>query len=152
MLLAAFIIGEPISGPAVQYAITVPGKSGVFVAFVSEFVISFVLMSIILIVSNRQSVAKYTGLFAGVLVALYIAIEAPLSGMSMNPARTLGSAFPAHLYTALWIYFTAPPLGMIFAAELYKHGTSNRVACAKLHHQNSRRCIFCGSPGEMSAA
>ena len=36
----------------------------------------------------------------------YISLEAPLSGMSMNPARTFGSALPGHLWTALWIYFT----------------------------------------------
>jgi len=79
----------------------------------------------------------------GALVAVYISIEAPLSGMSMNPARTFGSAFGAHLWTSLWIYFTAPPLGMLLAAESYKRIKGSRpVACAKLHHYNNKRCIF----------
>jgi aquaporin Z len=77
-------------------------------------------------------------------------LESPLSGMSMNPARTFGSAFPAQLWTALWIYFTAPPLGMLLAAEVYlwQKGAQS-VFCAKLHHQNPKRCIFCGYPGEV---
>jgi aquaporin Z len=90
--------------------------------------------------------ARFTGLFAAALVALYITFEAPISGMSMNPARTFGSAFSAHVWTALWIYFCAPPLGMLLAAEVYVRlrGTKS-VLCAKLHHQNSQRCIFrCG--------
>jgi aquaporin Z len=82
-------------------------------------------------------------LFAGALVATYITIEAPFSGMSLNPARTFGSAFSARAWNALWIYFTAPPLGMLLAAELYARMNGARAAlCAKLHHDNDKRCIF----------
>jgi aquaporin Z len=67
--------------------------------------------------------------------------------MSMNPARTFGSAFPAQVWTALWVYFTAPLIGMFAAAQVYvTTKRSAAVACAKLHHQNTRRCIFCGKP------
>jgi aquaporin Z len=73
----------------------------------------------------------------------YISIEAPLSGMSMNPARTFGSALSANTWTALWIYFTAPPLGMLLAAETYlRLAGARKVFCAKLHHHNNKRCIF----------
>jgi aquaporin Z len=80
---------------------------------------------------------------------IYITIEAPISGMSMNPARSLGSALAAREWAALWIYFIAPPLGMLTAAEAYIrfHGVS-RVLCAKLHHKNSERCIFLCNFGE----
>jgi aquaporin Z len=63
--------------------------------------------------------------------------------MSMNPARTLGSAAAANYYPALWIYFVAPPLGMLASAQLYRsvRGLSG-VYCAKLHHDNSAPCIF----------
>lgn len=66
--------------------------------------------------------------------------------MSINPARTFASALPAQLWTALWVSFTAPPLGMLLAAELYLRLKGIReVYCAKLHHQNDKRCIFrCG--------
>jgi hypothetical protein len=102
----------------------------------------------VLTVSNRPNVARFTGLCAGLLVATFITVEAPLSGMSMNPARTVGSAFWAHDWTALWVYLAAPPLGMLAAAELHirRRGTAGTF-CAKLHHQNEKRCIFCEYQG-----
>ena len=113
------------------------------VAFLAEMVISFILMSVILTVSNTKRWGRWTGLFAGALVATYITIESPISGMSMNPARTFGSASVAQIWTSLWIYFTAPPLGMLLAAEVYRRLKAGRaVACAKLHHHNNQRCIF----------
>jgi aquaporin Z len=148
VVLAAALLGSRVMHPSVQYAVTVPGAGGPAVAFLGELVISFILMTVVLTVSNTDRLARYTGLFSGALVATYISLEAPLSGMSMNPARTLASAVPAQLFTALWVYFTAPPLGMLLAAELYvRRNGPRKVRCAKLHHQNNKRCIFCGAPG-----
>ena len=63
--------------------------------------------------------------------------------MSMNPSRTFGSAAVGSIWTSVWIYFTAPPLGMLLAAEVYQRIKAGRaVACAKLHHHNNQRCIF----------
>jgi aquaporin Z len=110
-------------------------------------VIAFILMAVILHVSNNSRFHKLTGVCAGLLVAAYITVEAPLSGMSMNPARTLASAVPARHWSDLWIYFTAPLIGMLSAAEIYLHTKGARqVGCAKLHHENNQRCIFCGKP------
>ncbi len=143
VLLAAGVIGAYLADPSVNYVVTTPGPFGEGVAFVAELAISFGLMLTVLFVSDTRSLAPMTGLFAGVLVATYISIEAPLSGMSMNPARTVASAWPARLWTALWVYFTGPPLGMLLAAECYvRLRQSRRVYCAKLHHQNRKRCIF----------
>ena len=132
---------EGLSHPTVNYAATLPGMQGVIVAFVAEFVIAFVLMSVVLRVSNTPHLARYTGLFAGALVATYITLESPLSGMSMNPARSFGSALVGHLWMGLWIYFTAPVLAMQLAAVLYIRGKQT-VYCAKYHHYNRHRCIF----------
>ena len=53
------------------------------------------------------------------------------------------SAFSAREWTALWVYFTAPPLGMFIAALVYRFRRGARaVFCAKLHHDNNKRCIF----------
>ena len=144
VLVASLLLGEPLADPAINFAATLPGPRGTAVAFGAELMIAFVLMSVILRVSNHPTRARFTGLCAGALVALYITVEAPLSGMSMNPARTLGSAVFTRDWTALWIYFTAPPLGMLLAAEVYlrRHGPG-AVFCAKLHHENPWRCIFC---------
>src|SRR6185436_15457048 len=105
--------------------------------------ISFILMSVVLAVSNTRRLSRWTGIFAGALVATYITIESPISGMSMNPARTFSSAAGAHVWMSLWIYFIAPPVGMLLAAEVYRLLNASRtIACAKLHHHNHHRCIF----------
>jgi aquaporin Z len=142
MKLAAVLLGAPLGHLAVNYVVTVPGQSGWPAAFAAEFLISAVLMTLVLYVSNSRF-SRWTPYCAGALVATYILLEAPISGMSMNPARTLGSAYAAHLYPALWIYFVGPPLGMLTAAQLFRarYGVQ-RVFCAKLHHDNPARCIF----------
>ena len=128
-----------------NYLVTAPGHAGVFVAFIAEIIIAFILMMVILQVSNTPKLHRLTGLCAGLLVAIYITVEAPISGMSMNPARTLASAVQARYWQDLWIYFTAPLIGMLSAAEVYLR-SGGQVACAKLHHANNKRCIFCGKP------
>ncbi|MGB7988814.1 MAG: aquaporin [Candidatus Methylophosphatis roskildensis] len=141
-----------VADPSVNYVATLPGEAGVAWAFVAEVLISFGLMLTVLHVSNNKRLNRYTAFFAGSLVAIYITFEAPISGMSMNPARSLGSALPAGIWDGLWVYFVAPPIGMLAAAQVYlqRHGLA-RVYCCKLHHENDERCIFrcrydeCGS-------
>jgi len=102
-------------------------------------------MLLVLTLGRWPRVAPYTGAIVGFVVSLYITFEAPLSGMSMNPARTFGSALLARDYLGLWIYFTAPPLGMLLAAETFTRSFGARVICAKLHHPHNGPCIFgCG--------
>jgi len=134
-----------LAHPAVNYVVTVPGAAGTGAAFGAELAIALLLMSVVLAVSNASRFARYTGLCAGALVAAYITFEAPMSGMSMNPARSFASALAAGLWTAFWIYLTAPVIGMMLAAELRLRLSTSPVRCAKLHHDGSRRCIFrCG--------
>jgi len=147
VVLSAALLGGMLRHPDVALVVTVPGAEGSTAAFLGELAISFLLMLVVLVVSSGPPrAARLTGLCAGGLVAVYIAVEAPLSGMSMNPARTLGSAIPAGVFSSIWIYFVAPPLGMLAAAEVHRRA-SPKVACAKLHHDNPRRCIFCGVEG-----
>jgi aquaporin Z len=143
VLIVVVVLGNAFTDPPVRYIVTVPGSGGPKIAFLAELVISFVLMLVILIISNTKHLARFTGLCAGFLVTIYISVEAPLSGMSMNPARTFASALSAQLWTALWAYFTAPPLGMLLAAETYLGlKGAQQIFCAKLHHYNDKRCIF----------
>jgi aquaporin Z len=141
--VSAVVLGEFVGHPSVRYVATVPGDAGIAAAVAGEVLITFILMSVILRVSNTAGLARFTPLFAGALVATYISLEAPVSGMSMNPARSLASAVFAHAWAPLWIYFVAPPLGMLLAAQLYvsRRGLAG-VFCAKLHHDNAARCIF----------
>ena len=144
--IVAVLLGMAARDPAVLYAATVPGPAGPPVAFTAEFIMALLLMLVILIVSNTERLARYTPFFAASLVVTYISLESPLSGMSVNPARSFGSALAARLWTGLWIYFTAPPLGMLLAAQLYLGMKgAHSIICAKLDHDNQKRCIFrCG--------
>ena len=151
---AALALRGIVSDPSVHYVATLPGPTGKTVAFLAETAISFVLMFTVLSVSNHPRLARFTGLCAGLLVWTYITVEAPLSGMSMNPARTFGSAVVSRDFLGLWIYFTAPPLGMLLAAHLFtrRYGVQ-RVLCAKLHHPQGGPCIFgCGMKDPLKPA
>jgi aquaporin Z len=141
--LVASAFNRLVADPAINYVATVPGPAGLAVAFAGEIAISFGMMTLILIASNTPRLAPFTGVFAAGAVALYITIESPISGMSMNPARSLAPAFAAGALAPLWIYFTAPPIGMLLAAELYvrRYGHA-AVRCAKLSHPSSGSCHF----------
>ena len=148
VFLVAKLLGRQVSDPAVRYVVTTPGPRGPWVALLAEFIVATGMMSAVLYFSNHQRLAGYTGLFAGLLVATYITIEAPFSGMSMNPARTFGSALPSGVWEGFWIYLIAPPLGMLAASEIYLwRAGQHAVKCCKLHHNNTKRCIFCGANG-----
>ena len=116
--LMGVVIGTPYRHPLVDHVVTKPGPAGPVAAFAAEFVISFVLMLVVAFAVSSERLEKLTGLFAGVLIAVYLMFETPLSGMSLNPARTFGSALAARHWTALWLYFVAPTTAMLLAAEL----------------------------------
>src|SRR5204863_21558 len=111
--LAWAILGQALEHPSTNFAATLP-TAGLGAAFAAEIAISFVLMTVVVRVGGSQF-ARWTGVCAGALVAIYIFAEAPISGMSMNPARSLASAIGGGGFATLWIYFLGPPLGM-FAA------------------------------------
>lgn len=142
VVIARALIGASLMNAAVRYAVTEPGPWGLAAAFGAEVLISALMMALILVVSSRESTRRFTGVCAGLLVATYITFESPVSGMSMNPARTLGSALAAHRFGSLWIYFTAPVIGMLLAGQLVRSRTPLR-ACAKLAHPAEGRCRFC---------
>ena len=76
-------------------------------------------MGVVLWLSNRPKVAGYTSYCVGALITIYVLLFAPVSGFRINPARSTGSAVFAHLWSSMWIYFVAPILGMLIAAEIY---------------------------------
>ena len=145
-LVAFLALGESLAHRDVNFAITRPGTRGVPIAFVAEAVITFLLMTAILNISNSRRFARYTGLAAGTMVMLFITFESPFSGMSMNPARTFASDIVGMQWQSIWIYFTAPLIGMMSAAEVFVRTRGlHSVICAKLNHSGNARCIFhCG--------
>jgi aquaporin Z len=139
-------VGPAFTGEPVRWAATTPGPFGVAAAFAAEFGMTLVLMLTVLTASNHARTARWTGLIAAALVTLYITFESPVSGMSMNPARTLASALPSGIFDAIWIYFTAPFAGMLAAAELFARLRCFPAAhCCKLNHEGP--CLHCGCDG-----
>lgn len=142
-LVAVLLLPRWIADPAVNYVVTLPGMRGLTAAFLAEVLITALLMLVVLEFVSRPRLQRYTGLAVATLLTLYITFETPLSGMSMNPARTLGSAVFAGQWHALWIYFTAPLLGTLLGAALHLRHNRNRAFCVKLDHTGPAPCIFC---------
>lgn len=88
-------------------------------SFVMETILTLILMFVILSVSSGS---KEKGVLAGVAVGAVIALEAlfagPVSGASMNPARSLAPAVVAGRLEHLWVYLTAPVLGSVVAVAV----------------------------------
>ncbi len=142
--LMQVLLGSHFTDRPVNFVITAPGKYGEWGAFLVEVLIAFCMMAMVLITSNHRTLSKYTGIISGCFVAAYVVLTGPISGFGMNPARTLASAIPANQYPSLWIYMTAPFLGMFAAAMLYNF-FNGHVHCAKVDHQGWYECIFnCG--------
>ena len=141
--LMALLTRLPLMHPSVNFVATLPGPHGTVVAWVAEFAIAFVMLTTVMNVNKFPRLAPFTGLFAGALVTTYITFEAPLSGMSLNPARTFASAVNAKLFTFLWIYFTAPVLGMLAAVEVNRLlSRAPAKLCGKFSHSRTVACIF----------
>ena len=119
VILSALLLGPIIRLPQVNYAVTVPGLGGPPAAFAAETFMAALLMAAVLITSNSKRFSPYTAWLMGLLITGYVFVFAPVSGFSINPARTFGSAVVANIWSSLWIYFTAPLLGMFASAELY---------------------------------
>jgi len=141
--LSAVCLRGSLAVSTVDYAVTVPGWGGTAAAFCAEFLMAALLMLVVLWFSNRPLLAKYTSYLVGVLIMFYVFVFAPVSGFSINPARTTGSAVFANVWTAVWLYFVAPVFGMMTSAELYVriYGIEN-VLCAKLHPAPNYPCPF----------
>jgi aquaporin Z len=128
-------------GDEVQLGTTVPGGHGWVPAFVAETAMVFLLVSLILRFVDTPRLQRFTPAAAGALVAFLVFVEAPISGTSLNPARTLGPAVLAQRYTDIWIYLVAPPLGALVAVALYRRRRRG-VRCGKLFHADGYRCRF----------
>ena len=143
-ILAAWaIFGELLAGAPVNFLITVPGVYGSWAAAAGEFAVAFTQMTVILVVSNSVRWSRFTPFAAGALIVLYVAVESPVSGMSMNPARTFASAIFAGHWEGWWVYFIASPTAMLAAAEIFlRRRGPDGAGCAKLDHTGRSRCIF----------
>ena len=148
VLVFAAVMPAWAAAPQVNYIVTAPGIWGYVDAFVAEFCSTFAMMLLVLESSNRPQLKRYTGVFCGSFLAFLILVESPISGTSLNPARSTGSAVIAGGWYNLALYFIAPVLGAQLAIVAFRRGNKARpVACAKLHHppaghRGADRCIM----------
>lgn len=143
MWLARSVLGDRLAHPPVCYAVTTPGSEGEVIAFLAEWSLSALLMSIVLFTANHKILFRYAPFAVGVLTIFYYGFCASLSGFSVNPARSFASAVFAWIWRGLWIYFVAPVGGAICAAALYARLLgSDHVYCAKVFHDTRSTCPF----------
>jgi aquaporin Z len=138
VLVAAVLLGG--AAHDTHYAVNTPGPYGILPAWVAEFAIALLLVFVVFTV-NRTRLVKFTGCFAAALTWTYITFESPISGTGVNAARTFASSLFSNIWTGWWIYFTAPPLGMLAGVELLRLlGRKQESLCGKLAHHPT--CFF----------
>lgn len=116
---ASFTMGA-IVGPTGGFGATVPRVS-TGGAFAVEWLLSFVLMLVIMAVATDDRVAPgFAGIAVGLTVGFCAMAGGPLTGASMNPARSLGPAVAGGIWDAHWIYWVAPITGMLVAVRVYE--------------------------------
>lgn len=97
------------------------GHGGAWQSFGLEAILTFFLMFVIMAVAtDTRAVGQAAALAIGATVGLEALFAGPISGASMNPARSLGPALLSWTWTAQWVYLTAPFLGAVAAALAYR--------------------------------
>ncbi|KAL6864899.1 hypothetical protein ACP4OV_016050 [Aristida adscensionis] len=98
---------------------TVPSGSELQ-SLVLELIISFYLMFVISgVATDSRAIGELAGLAVGATVVIIVLFAGPISGASMNPARTIGPVIVAGHYTAIWVYIAGPICGMVAGAWTY---------------------------------
>ncbi|CAN0873583.1 Probable aquaporin NIP-type [Linum grandiflorum] len=100
-------------------------------SFFLEIIISFLLMFVISgVATDNRAVGELAGIAVGMTITLNVFVAGPVSGASMNPARSLGPAIVMRIYKGIWVYLIGPPIGTIiggFAYNLIRH--TNKPLC-----------------------
>lgn len=118
--VAAALVLQVTLGPGADLGITRPAAADLQ-AFVWEAILTFFLVLVITAVATDvRAVGQAAALAIGGTVALGALVGGPISGASMNPARSLGPALVSGDLTGIWIYLAAPVLGALVAAVVYR--------------------------------
>lgn len=119
-IVASVLLRFIFSGHPTNLGATLPAESWIQ-SFVLEYVLTFMLMFVIMGVARND---RAEGLMAGVAIGATITLEAifggPISGASMNPARSFAPAFVSGNFQFHWIYWAAPILGSVTGAQVYR--------------------------------
>lgn len=90
-------------------------------AFAFETILTFLLMVVIIAVSSNREKGLVAGAAVGGIVGLEAMFAGPLTGASMNPARSLAPALASGMLDHLWIYLTAPVAGALLAVAASRY-------------------------------
>uniref|UniRef100_A0A5B7BSB8 Putative aquaporin NIP-type n=1 Tax=Davidia involucrata TaxID=16924 RepID=A0A5B7BSB8_DAVIN len=89
-------------------------------ALVIEIIISFLLMFVISgVATDNRAIGELAGIAVGMTIMLNVFVAGPITGASMNPARSIGPAVVRHVYKGLWVYIVGPVIGTIAGAFAY---------------------------------
>jgi aquaporin Z len=142
-LLVALVWRERAA--SVGYGATVPGAAyPLWIVFLAEVSMTFLLvLSIFLFVSNHR-LMHWTPLMVWILVATLVWLEAPISGTSLNPARSFGPALVSWSWHFHWLYWVAPAIGALLAVGAFRFlsGGARDVLTGKLFHASHYRSVF----------
>jgi len=133
-------------GYSIQLGATMPGPAyGSWAALGGEVATTFALVAILFLFVGHPRLRAFTPLVFPFLYALMVFLEAPVSGTSTNPARTLGPAVVSGSWTGWWVYWLGPGLGASLAVAAHRlHRLRNwEIQVAKLYHfEHDRRGLF----------
>ncbi|KAL9277217.1 hypothetical protein ACSQ67_025225 [Phaseolus vulgaris] len=89
-------------------------------SLIFELIATFLLMFVVSAVStDRRAIGKFGGVVVGLTVMVDVFVAGPVSGASMNPARSLGPALVMHVYSGFWVYIVGPFVGALLGATCY---------------------------------
>ena len=130
--LPLFSFGQ--MGRSVAFGATTPGRDyGVLAALGGEIVTTFAMVALLCIFLASRRLRMFTPAIFPFLFSLMVFLEAPVSGTSTNPARTIGPALISGQWEGWWIYWVGPLFGT-FAAVLIFSVLAKRIEVAKLYH------------------
>jgi aquaporin Z len=124
-------------GASIQYGATTPGSGySNLAAVLGEMATTTALLVGLFTFIGHSRLASYTPLLFPFLYAVMVYLEAPLSGTSTNPARSLGPALVSGDWQAWWVYWIGPGLGLLIGVGLHKLTWLKRLEyeVAKLYH------------------
>ena len=121
-------------GRSVAFGATTPGEGfGPSAAFAGEVVTTFAMVALLCVFLAFRTLRRYTPLLFPPLYGVMVALEAPVSGTSTNPARSFGPAVVSGRWDAWWIYWVGPLAGATLAF-LACRALARRIQVAKLYH------------------
>jgi aquaporin Z len=117
--VAASLLSRAALGTAGSAGATLPALP-IGAAFGVEWLLSFALMFVIMAVATDERVADgFAAIAVGLTVGFCAMVGGPLTGASMNPARSLGPAVAGGFWHGHWLYWLAPVTAMMAAARVY---------------------------------